>query len=116
MQLTYRTGFKQNSYKVLNDEKLNSIKNNNITLKQALDLWWNSVRIGDNICYKCCHNEYPEYELDNLSLKYSLNKKIYIYAYSVDMDGYPICFAKFYKDRHVVDHYENDYKNDYKEI
>ena len=75
-----------------------------MTIRQALDLWWNSVRIrliGDLtyfVCYKC--SDYT-YELDGLdeelglTEKKLLRKKIELEdCWEVDSDGYPIVFAK----------------------
>lgn len=71
-----------------------SIGNPNITLKEALDCWWNSIRIEGNICYKNAYTCDPIYELDGLTKK-DLKRKIWIFNRGEDSDGYPIAYAKF---------------------
>lgn len=79
-----------------------------MTVKEACDLWWNSVRIQsdeeiivwkniDDNSYSC--NIYDEYdEDDSEELKELLNKEITLESdYYYDEDGYPVVDAVFGK-------------------
>ena len=96
-KLRHRKGFYKGCYYDM-DEKLWTVNNPDITLKEALDCWWNSIRIekndNDNCVYKNAYTCDPIYELDNLSKK-DLNRNILIDHWDEDADGYPIAFAKF---------------------
>lgn len=92
-----RKDYFEGAYETLTAAKLKSIQQQGITLKSALDLWWNSVRIDDNICYKTAYVNEPVYELGNLS-DADLDRLIIIDHYDYDADGYPICFAEFIND------------------
>lgn len=77
-----------------------------MTVKEACDLWWNSVRIQsdeeiivwkniDDNSYSC--NIYDEYdEDDSEELKELLNKEITLVSYYYE-DGYPVVDAVFGK-------------------
>ena len=77
-----------------------------MTLKEALDLWWNSVRIevpvNDGkekkiyVCYKCAYTDKDgPYELDGLPKSF-LKEEIYLsQEYDEDADGYPYVTAVF---------------------
>ena len=97
MELVLRSDYIDGIYNVLNKEKLESVRDPEMTLGKALDLYWNSVRIEGNICYKNCYTCDPEYDLDSLSEE-DLDRKIWISSYDLDEDGYPICFAEFNDD------------------
>ena len=90
----YRKDYKNRVFEVLNEEKLDCIGADDMTLRQVLDCWWNSVRIEGNICYKNAYEEDPEYELDRLTPK-DLDRKVYVDSWDTDEDGYPICYARF---------------------
>lgn len=87
-------------YEYMTDAKWETL-GETMTLKEALDKWWNSIRIkvNDNITvnYKCYDGEYEIYELADelkldedkvLKLKIKLNDE-----YCEDGDGYPIVYA-----------------------
>lgn len=96
----YRKGYKDRIFEVLNEAKLDCIGADNMTLRQVLDLWWNSVRIKGNICYKNAYEEDPEYELGDLTEK-DLGRKVYVKGWDTDEDGYPICFARFINEEEI---------------
>jgi len=96
----YRKDYKDRIFEVLNETKLDCIGTDDMTLRQVLDLWWNSVRIGDNICYKNAYEEDPEYELGDLTEK-DLDRKVYVKGWDTDEDGYPICFARFEDEKDI---------------
>ena len=87
-------------YKYMTDAKWSSL-GETMTLKKALDKWWNSIRIkvNDNITinYKCYDGEYDIYELaDELELDEDEVLKLQITLndeYDDDGDGYPIVYA-----------------------
>ena len=89
----YRKGYKDRIFEVLNEEKIDCI-GETMTLRQVLDLWWNSVRIENNVCYKNAYEEDPEYHLDKLTEK-DLDREVYVKGWDTDLDGCPICFARF---------------------
>lgn len=92
-KLRHRKRFYKGCYYDM-DEKLWTVNNPDITLKDALDCWWNSVRIDKNIVYKNAYTCDVAYELDGLKQK-DLKRKILITNWDQDADGYPIAFAEF---------------------
>lgn len=84
-----------NEYLTLTYEKEKSL-GQIMTLKEALDLYWNSVRIKIGDKEHICYLRYDGiYELDGLSEEY-LNHRICLNdEYSEDADGYPIIYATF---------------------
>ena len=78
------------NYMNLTSDKYNSL-GKTMTLKDALDLWWNSVRVrtkdGVRLCYKC-HD--GDYELCDLSLNLTITLDD---EWDEDADGYPIVWA-----------------------
>ena len=93
-------------YRWMTEAKWNTL-GETITVKQALDKWWNSVRIrkkegGYILIYKCCNGEYEVSEFENtpgfgdmpenkiLELKITLDDE-----YDEDWDGYPVVYANF---------------------
>lgn len=87
-------------YKEITSEKLKSL-GRTMKLKDALDLWWNSVRIGKHILYKIFDES--GYELDGLSEK-SLNRLITLDdGYDEDGDGFPIVRAEFAKEKEFIE-------------
>lgn len=93
-------------YEFMTRAKVNSL-GKTLTIKQALDKWWNSVRVhlpnGDTaIIYKCDDGEYELYEMkfvskvsdwdakdaDILKMKIRLDDRAH-----EDGDGLPIVFA-----------------------
>lgn len=90
----------------MTDAKWNSL-GKTVTVKKALDLWWNSVRVripteSETVCiYKCYDGEYETSQLENVlkcsdeeALKYSIELDD---SYDEDADGYPIIFATLYQ-------------------
>ena len=82
-------------YKSMTSKKWDSL-GEELTLKQALDLWWNSVRVrtkkGTITCYKTCDKEYIVN--GDYATKDQLNKTILLdEEYDLDADNYPIVFA-----------------------
>ena len=68
-------------------------------LRDVLDLWWNSVRIDGNICYKNAYAYAPEYELDGLNTD-DLERLVEVeHRYMLDYDGFPIVYANFVKNK-----------------
>lgn len=94
MGLTLRKDYEPHIYEIITREKEDTIQNNDITLRQVLDAWWNSVRIDNNICYKNAYKEDGEYELGNLT-EADLERKVFVDFWDEDSDGYPICYAEF---------------------
>lgn len=92
-KLRHRKGFYKGCYYDM-DEKYWTINNPDITLKKALDCWWNSIRIEGNTVYKNAYTCDASYELDGLKQK-DLKRHILIDHWDEDEDGYPIAFAKF---------------------
>jgi len=89
-----RKDYFEHGYVLLTDAKLDSL-GKTMKLRDLLDLWWNSVRIDDNICYKNAYEEDKEYELDNLT-EADLDREVLVSYYcDVDGDGYPIVYAYF---------------------
>lgn len=98
----YGRSRKNPPYKWVTDAKWNSL-GKTITIKKALDLWWNSVRVRvpakiETACiYKCYDGEYETSELEKI-LKCS-DEEVLKYlielddSYEEDGDGYPIVFA-----------------------
>ena len=91
----------EDSYTDVNYEKESSL-GSDLTVKELLDMWWNSVRItgknidGRAVLYKQCDD--GEYELDKENQPYGeqiLNMIVHTdEIYDADEDGYPIVFAK----------------------
>ena len=77
-------------YEHLTTAKWNSL-GKTMTLKDALDCWWNSIRVrtskGILCCYKCHDNTY-EHDGIRLDRIITLDNE-----YDEDADGYPIVFA-----------------------
>ena len=66
-----------------------------LTLRELLDCWWNSVRIAGTCCYKNAYYEHGEYELGNLN-ESDLDRIVEVDDdYDYDGDGYPIVYARF---------------------
>lgn len=66
-----------------------------MTLRELLDCWWNSVRIAGNSCYKNAYYEDSEYELGDLD-ESDLDRVVEVDDdYDYDADGYPIVYARF---------------------
>ena len=82
--------------KNITNEKLSSL-GETLTLKQALDLYWNSVRVRNknniHICYKCFDEDYVYEEL-NPNTIIVLDDE-----YDYDADGYPIVYANIVKEK-----------------
>ncbi len=98
----YGRSRKNPPYKWMTDAKWNSL-GETVTVKKALDLWWNSVRVripteSKTVCiYKCYDGEYETSQLEKVLkcsdeevLKYSIELDN---SYDEDSDGYPIVFA-----------------------
>ena len=77
-----------------------------MTIKQALDIWWNSIRVRmpkgvephKFIIYKCSNGEY---NLDDMEDVLEINEEDLLKCtitlddnYDNDSDGYPIAFAE----------------------
>jgi len=89
-----RKDYFEHCYTLLTDAKKDSL-GKVMKLRDLLDLWWNSVRINDNICYKNSYEEDDEYELDDLT-EADLDREVLVsYYWDVDGDGYPIVYAHF---------------------
>lgn len=95
-----------NVYENISLEKEDSL-GKTMTVKEACDLWWNSIRIqsdeeiivwkniNDN-SYSC--NIYSDNENDSAELKELLSKEITLKSYYYyDGDGYPVIDAVFEK-------------------
>jgi hypothetical protein len=71
-----------------------------MTLKQALDLYWNSVRVRNknniHICYKCFDEDYEYKELSPNTIIVLDN------GYDYDEDGYPIVYANIVEENEGV--------------
>lgn len=81
----------QRRYKSMSKAKWASL-GETMTLKDALDLWWNSVRIDGEIYYKTHTGNYETPE-DDIPEEL-LNRKITLWnEYDNDSDGYPIVYA-----------------------
>lgn len=91
--LRHRKGYYRGCYYDLSSKEW-TINNPNITLKEALDCWWNSIRIEGHCVYKNTYTNDPIYELDGLSNK-DLKRKIFIEYRDEDADGYPIAIARW---------------------
>lgn len=92
-KLRLRKGYYKGCYFDMSEKEW-TVNNDNITLKEALDCWWNSIRIDGNCVYKNAYTCDSIYELDNLK-KSDLNRKIFINYWDYDGDGYPIAIARF---------------------
>lgn len=89
-----RKDYFKDCYILLTDAKKDSL-GKIMKLRDLLDLWWNSVRIDGNICYKNSYEEDDKYELDNLA-KTDLDRKVLVKNWwDEDGDGYPIVYASF---------------------
>ena len=98
----YGRSRKNPPYRWMTDAKWDSL-GKTLTVKKALDLWWNSIRVkvpvGQKIAciYKCYDGEYETSQLEQLLkcsdeevLQYSIELDN---AYDEDSDGYPIVHA-----------------------
>lgn len=79
-------------YEYMTDKKWNSL-GETMTLKNAMDLWWNSIRVRTPnkeviTCYKCYDGDYEIMGNLKLNAKITLDDE-----YNEDADGYPIIFA-----------------------
>lgn len=85
----------EDEYTELTYEKENSL-GQTMPLKEALDLYWNSVRIKENGKEHICYLRFDgTYVLDGLPEE-SLNRYVRLNdEYSEDGDGYPIVYATF---------------------
>jgi len=98
--------WESSSYTDITDEKENSI-DTDITVKELLDMWWNSVRIkggkikGTAILYKDCKD--GSYELDKDNNPYGeaiLDMVVHTKdEWDDDGDGYPIIYATIEGDK-----------------
>lgn len=91
-------------YEFMTEKKWDSL-GETITIKQALDMWWNSVRVRTPngmekhtfTVYKCYDGEYDLSDMADvleISEKDILKCKITLDdEYDEDSDGYPIVFA-----------------------
>lgn len=87
-------GDNKDVYSEVSWSKFNSL-GQTMTLKDALDLWWNSVRIGDKGYFKSFENSYEDFEGNELDDNL-LNRKIKLNdEFDEDSDGYPIVSAIF---------------------
>lgn len=89
-----RKGMKNPPYRAMTVEKWDSL-GQTMSLKQAMDLWWNSIRVRtpNNIalCYKCYDGDYEIMaEFDDVNLESQITLDV---EYDEDADGYPIVFA-----------------------
>jgi hypothetical protein len=98
----YGRSRKNPPYKWVTEAKWDSL-GETMTVKKALDLWWNSIRVripeeSKTVCiYKCYDGEYETSQLEQ-TLKCSdvEASKLLIKldnSYDEDADGYPIVFA-----------------------
>ena len=72
-----------------------------MTLRELLDCWWNSVHIEGNDCYKNAYYEDSEYELGDLD-ESDLDRVVKVAEdYTYDADGYPIVAASFVDEKEV---------------
>ena len=86
-------------YEIMTQDKLWTL-DCEITIKELLDVWWNSVRLRFNdgkmaLLYKCCDNSYEldDDESNPLGEKV-LDLKVRTSDYwDYDGDGYPIIYA-----------------------
>lgn len=96
MKLRYRKGYYKGCY--YDKDKAWSC-GETMKLKEALDLWWNSVRIrtdeGTVLCYKNAYTCDEPYTIGNLP-KLALKREVVLDdEWDEDADGYPIVYAKF---------------------
>lgn len=94
-RLRHRNGYYKGCYYDM-DTKSKSL-GETLTLKEVLDLWWNSVRVrtngGTKMCWKNAYTCDNAYELDGLS-KSTLKKLVEVENYyDYDCDGYPIVYC-----------------------
>lgn len=95
-------------YRAITDAKWDSL-GETLTVKKALDLWWNSIRVrmpnGKDyhrfLIYKCYDGEYV---LDDMAEALGISEEEVLKLnitldedYDEDSDGYPIAFAKLEK-------------------
>ena len=87
-------------YDYMTETKWNSL-GETLTVKEALDMWWNSIRVRTNnntaLIYKCYTGEYETCELEDL-LDTTETKVLKLVItldneYDEDADGYPIIYA-----------------------
>lgn len=78
-------------FEEINEKKIDSL-GKTMTLKEAMDLWWNSVRIDGGVYYKNCYINYGKYDCPRelLNKMVKLNEE-----YDYDNDGYPIIYGEF---------------------
>ena len=87
-------GNNKDVYSEVSWSKFNSL-GQTMTLKDALDLWWNSVRIDGKGYFKSFENSYEDFEGNELDDNL-LNRKIKLDdEFDEDSDGYPIVGAIF---------------------
>lgn len=87
-------GDNKDVYSEVSWSKFNSL-GQTMTLKDALDLWWNSVRIDGKGYFKSFENSYEDFEGNELDGNL-LNRKIRLNdEFDEDSDGYPIVGAVF---------------------
>lgn len=87
-------GNNKDVYSEVSWSKFNSL-GQTMTLKDALDLWWNSVRIDGKGYFKSFENSYEDFEGNELDDNL-LNRKIKLNdEFDEDSDGYPIVGAIF---------------------
>jgi hypothetical protein len=91
-------------YRYITEAKYKTL-GDTITIRKALDVWWNSVRVhydkgethGIACIYKCCDGSYELTDLKDAfgwSDKQVLDRLIEMeFRYDDDLDGYPIVFA-----------------------
>lgn len=99
MKLRHRKGYYKGCYYDIEAKSWSC--GETMTLKEVLDLWWNSVRIRNNktieLCYKTAYTCDEPYSLDTLP-KSALKKLVKVDdEWDYDADGYPIVYAEFVK-------------------
>lgn len=103
--------YKEDSYSFLSRKKVESLDTCNMTVKEVLDLWWNSLRIKfekdgekrEAILYKTYTGEYEVDEDINPYGKSILDKKVCVDdEYFEDADGFPCVYGELVEDeKHV---------------
>ena len=84
-------------YECLTNDKYDSL-GKEMTVREALDLWWNSIRIRTADGILCCYKRHDgSYELNERDI---LDKRILLDGeWLEDGDGYPIVFATLLEDK-----------------
>lgn len=103
-KLRHRAGYYKGCYRDLDEKDWGT---DDYTLKEVLDMWWNSVRIkldGGDIycCYKTAYTCDPAYVdfSGNEVPKDLLKKRVSLSdCYDDDADGYPIIYGRFVEDK-----------------